>query len=150
MLTFLYGSPSEQGVRLRELLVLCRVALWCFVAGPALVSLVGCMAFHQGPIAGEPKGARFMQLDGARVRYTDEGEGPPVVLIHGFASSLDAWATVTPRLVKNPRVIALDLMATTRRGPKPSSCCSFSTDWASSALPSSRTPGARRSRSPSR
>ena len=39
MLTFLYGSPSEQGVRLRELLVLCRVALWCFVAGPALVSV---------------------------------------------------------------------------------------------------------------
>ena len=67
------------------------------------------MAFHQGPIAGEPKDARFMQLDGARVRYTDEGEGPPVVLIHGFASSLDAWATVTPRLVKNHRVIALDL-----------------------------------------
>lgn len=109
MLTFFYGSPTEHGARLRELLVLCRVALWCFVAGPALVSLVGCMSFHQGPIEGEPKDARFMQLDGARVRYLDEGQGPPVVLIHGFASSLDAWATVTPRLVKEHRVIALDL-----------------------------------------
>ncbi|MEQ9322299.1 MAG: alpha/beta fold hydrolase [Polyangiaceae bacterium] len=109
MLGFLFGSPTASGARLRELLVLWRVALWCLVAGPALVSLVGCMSFHQGPIAGEPKDARFMQLDGARVRYTDEGKGPPVVLLHGFASSLDAWETVTPRLVTSHRVIALDL-----------------------------------------
>lgn len=34
---------------------------------------------------------------------------PTVVLIHGFASALDAWAGVVPVLTKTHRVIALDL-----------------------------------------
>lgn len=93
---------------LRELAFSWRVGL-CLLAGPMMVTLLGCMSFHQGAIAGEPKDARFMQLEGARVRYIDEGQGPAVVLIHGFASSLDAWGTVVPELVKHHRVIALDL-----------------------------------------
>jgi len=103
------SARVDAGARLREIVVLSRVVLWCLFAGPVLVSLVGCLSFHRGPIEGEPKDAHFMQLDGARVRYMDQGRGSPVVLIHGFASSLDAWATVVPALVKEHRVIALDL-----------------------------------------
>lgn len=76
------------------------------VAAPALA---GCLSFHQGPMPGEPKDATFIEVEGTRVRFTDKGEGPPVVLIHGFASSLETWETVTPELVKKHRVIALDL-----------------------------------------
>jgi pimeloyl-ACP methyl ester carboxylesterase len=43
------------------------------------------------------------------VRYVEAGDGPPVVLVHGFASSLDTWATVIPELSKNRRVLAMDL-----------------------------------------
>jgi pimeloyl-ACP methyl ester carboxylesterase len=70
----------------------------------------GCAGtFHRGPMPGEPKDATFLEIEGTRVRYTDRGEGPPVVLIHGFASSLETWITVAPVLEKKHRVITLDL-----------------------------------------
>jgi pimeloyl-ACP methyl ester carboxylesterase len=69
----------------------------------------GCVHFHSGPMPGEPKDATFLSVEGARVRYVDVGEGPPVVLLHGFASSIENWITVMPKLVKEHRVIAIDL-----------------------------------------
>jgi len=29
-----------------------------------------------------------LDIDGVAINYIDEGQGPPVVLVHGFASSL--------------------------------------------------------------
>lgn len=60
-------------------------------------------------MAGEPKDASYIEVEGARVRYIDKGEGPPVVLVHGFASSLENWDAVIPVLVKKHRVLAMDL-----------------------------------------
>jgi pimeloyl-ACP methyl ester carboxylesterase len=57
---------------------------------------------------GEPADT-YLEVEGARVRYLDVGEGPPVVLIHGFASSLETWLAVIPELKKHHRVLALDL-----------------------------------------
>lgn len=71
--------------------------------------LAGCLSFHQGPMPGEPQNATFVEVEGARVRFRDEGEGTPVVLIHGFASSLETWDAVIPTLAKNHRVLAVDL-----------------------------------------
>jgi pimeloyl-ACP methyl ester carboxylesterase len=74
------------------------------------VSLAGCVSFHQGPLPDEPTDASFAEVADTRVRYVDTGgDGPPVVLIHGFAASLDTWAAVMPALAANHRVIALDL-----------------------------------------
>lgn len=76
----------------------------------ALPALVGCSSFHEGPLPGAPENATYATVDGVRVRYTDSGgTGAPVVLVHGFASSLETWTTVTPELAKSHRVIALDL-----------------------------------------
>jgi pimeloyl-ACP methyl ester carboxylesterase len=75
----------------------------------AVAFLTGCLSFHTGPMPGEPKTARFAALDGARIRYVDKGEGPPVVLVHGFASALETWDPVMPELARTHRVIALDL-----------------------------------------
>jgi pimeloyl-ACP methyl ester carboxylesterase len=99
----------------------------------------GCLSFHKGPMPGEPSTARFADVDGVRIRYIDTGEAegaapepkakadangepiaetkapasvaskPTVVLIHGFASALEAWGGVVPALTKTHRVIALDL-----------------------------------------
>jgi len=76
----------------------------------AALALGGCSpSFHKGPMPGEPPKATFAEIEGARVRYVDQGEGPPVVLLHGFASALETWVTVAPTLVKSHRVISLDL-----------------------------------------
>jgi pimeloyl-ACP methyl ester carboxylesterase len=53
----------------------------------------------------------FFDSDGVRIRYTDEGTGPPVVLIHGFIASSDLnWRMpgVIRLLAKDYRVITLD------------------------------------------
>ena len=78
----------------------------------ALAFLPGCLAFQTGAMAGEPEDARYVVLDGVRVRYAELGpeDGAPVVLVHGFASSLETWAPVLPALAAaGHRAIALDL-----------------------------------------
>ncbi len=71
----------------------------------------GCLAFHQGPLPGEPGDATFAQVEGARVRYVDAGprDAPAVVLLHGFASSIETWLPLLPALERDHRVLALDL-----------------------------------------
>ena len=74
--------------------------------------LAGCLSFHTGAMPGEPRDATFANVDGVRVRYVDHGPAtaPAVVLLHGFASSLDTWSTILPVLEKKGfRVLALDL-----------------------------------------
>jgi len=70
----------------------------------------GCVAFHQGPMPGEPAQATFREARGTRVRVRDTGQGPALVLLHGFASSLETWDRVQPALTRaGYRVISLDL-----------------------------------------
>ncbi len=71
--------------------------------------LTGCPSFYAGALPGEPHTAKYAAVDGARVRYVDKGQGPPVVLLHGFASSLETWDLLVPELSRTHRVIALDL-----------------------------------------
>jgi pimeloyl-ACP methyl ester carboxylesterase len=66
-----------------------------------------CLAFHQGPLPGTQ--GTFADVAGVRVRYVDVGQGPAVVMIHGFASALETWSGLVPELRRNHRVIALDL-----------------------------------------
>ena len=77
-------------------------------AAIAAALLSGCLSYHHGAIPGEPPDD-FIELRGTRVRYVDQGQGPPVLLIHGFASAIEAWDTVIPELESDHRVIALDL-----------------------------------------
>lgn len=54
---------------------------------------------------------RFFDSDGVRIRYLDQGQGEPVVLIHGFTGNADiGWTLnrVLPTLSLEYRVIALD------------------------------------------
>jgi len=52
---------------------------------------------------------QFFDSNGVRIRYVDQGSGPPVVLIHGFSGSLESgWVEtgVLPNLATDYRVIA--------------------------------------------
>ncbi len=79
-------------------------------AALALGGLAACApAFSEAVPPGGPKDATYADVGGARLRFVDEGEGPPVVLIHGFASALDTWRGVMKELTKHHRVLAMDL-----------------------------------------
>src|SRR6195952_491656 len=56
------------------------------------------------------KELKFLDLHGDRVAYRDEGSGEVLLLIHGMAGSSDAWRELIPRLAKNYRVVAPDLL----------------------------------------
>jgi len=47
--------------------------------------------------------------DGTEIFFTDQGDGPPVVLVHGITESHQTWAPVTERLAASHRVLAMDL-----------------------------------------
>lgn len=70
---------------------------------------VGCLHFQRGPFDDEPGQATFVDVDDTRVRYIDVGQGPPVLLLHGFNATLNTWDPVIPALTENHRVLALDL-----------------------------------------
>jgi pimeloyl-ACP methyl ester carboxylesterase len=53
--------------------------------------------------------ARFVTVDGVRVRYVRQGHGTPVVLLHGFVSSIYSWKEVLPALSREHEVLAIDL-----------------------------------------
>jgi pimeloyl-ACP methyl ester carboxylesterase len=61
--------------------------------------------------------SKFVALNGMQVHYRDEGEGFPIVLIHGTAASLHTWDAWTEELTKNHRVIRMDLPAFGLTGP---------------------------------
>ena len=52
---------------------------------------------------------RYETVEGSRVRYLRAGQGPAVVLLHGFASSIYTWKDVLPALREAHDVVALDL-----------------------------------------
>jgi pimeloyl-ACP methyl ester carboxylesterase len=41
--------------------------------------------------------------------YTDQGEGPPLLLIHGFGTNTYTWRHLAPDLARDHRVITVDL-----------------------------------------
>ena len=43
------------------------------------------------PNDGHPASGRFIDVGGTRLHYTDEGEGPPVVLLHGNGVTARDW-----------------------------------------------------------
>ena len=48
-------------------------------------------------------------IDGAEVAYSSGGDGPPVLLLHGFPQTRALWSRIAPQLARNYRVIAPDL-----------------------------------------
>lgn len=77
-----------------------------FVAGFAVVE----------PVAREEAEAegvkpRDIEVAGRRLRYLDlgEGDGIPVLLVHGFGADLNTWMFTQPALAAGRRVVALDL-----------------------------------------
>ena len=63
--------------------------------------------------------SKFMEVKGLKIHYRDQGKGYPIVLIHGTGASLHTWDEWTEELIKNYRVIRLDLPAYGLTGQDP-------------------------------
>lgn len=53
---------------------------------------------------------RHIEVHGSRLHYIDEGEGDPVLFLHGNPTSSYLWRNVIPHLTPSARCIALDLI----------------------------------------
>src|SRR5262245_7806954 len=51
---------------------------------------------------------RYVEINGARLRYRDEGHGDAIVLIHGWTLDLDMWEPQVGPLSSRFRVLRLD------------------------------------------
>lgn len=63
------------------------------------------------PIAAElPYRSHYVEVLGSKMHYIDEGEGSPIVFLHGNPTSAYLWRNVIPYLVEGGRCIAVDLI----------------------------------------
>lgn len=65
---------------------------------------------------GEELPHRLVDVAGVTSYVVDAGEGPPVVLIHGYGDTADGWRRVVPSLLPHHRVIAVDVPPFGRSG----------------------------------
>jgi haloalkane dehalogenase len=64
---------------------------------------------------------RFVEVRGVRMAYVEEGEGDPIVLLHGNPSSSYEWRNVIPHLAGLGRCLAPDLVGMGESAKLPSS-----------------------------
>ena len=60
--------------------------------------------------------SRFAEVEGSRMHYLEIGSGDPILLLHGNPTSSYLWRNILPRLSKQGRCIALDLIGMGRSG----------------------------------
>jgi 2-hydroxymuconate-semialdehyde hydrolase len=58
----------------------------------------------------EPLDRKRLRVSGGELAYVDEGEGPTVLLLHGFPSSAHLWRDLVPILAPRFRAVAPDLL----------------------------------------
>lgn len=93
-----------------------KVTLWSVATLGALTALGGALGYRGDiPYADvkavyETGQSEWIDLQGSRIHYTDQGEGPTVVFIHGSGANLGAFATTATALATHGyRAISLDL-----------------------------------------
>ena len=78
----------------------------------AILATLGCPAYFGCALAAEKPAVQTFDSNGTKIAYVVEGQGEPVVLIHGWLSSAAInWALpgTSTLLAKNYQVIALDV-----------------------------------------
>lgn len=64
------------------------------------------------------KNSRFVEVDGIFVHYVDEGNGIPIILIHGTGASLHTWDLWSEKLKDKYRVLRITLPGFGLSGPR--------------------------------
>ena len=79
--------------------------------------------------------ADYITVNGMRIRYAVIGDGPPVLMLHGFGGFLETWAYNIPSLSRHYRLYAIDLPGHGLSDkPQVDYTTSFATDYAESLV----------------
>lgn len=97
------------GLFAAALLIGTLAALWAYRDIPA----AALEAKYAGPTS------RFMNIDGVRIHYRDEGKGPGVLLLHANFGNLIGWDRWVEALQDAYRVVRLDFTSHGLTGPDP-------------------------------
>ena len=57
-----------------------------------------------------PFESKYVEVNGSQMHYIEEGEGDPILFIHGIPTSSYLWRNVIPHISDNGRCIAVDLI----------------------------------------
>jgi haloalkane dehalogenase len=57
-----------------------------------------------------PFESKYLEVKGSKIHYIDEGEGDPILFLHGNPMSNYIWRNIIPYLTKQGRCIAPDLI----------------------------------------
>lgn len=76
---------------------------------PLIAVLTTAAAFAAPAIAGEPAASGRVEANGIDYYYEIQGEGEPLLLLHGGLGTHDMFDPVLPMLSENHEVIAVDL-----------------------------------------
>ena len=57
-----------------------------------------------------PFKSRFIEVDGSNLHYVEEGEGDPILFLHGNPTSSYLWRNIIPHVTSLGRAIAPDLI----------------------------------------
>ena len=63
-----------------------------------------------------PFEAHYVQVKGSRMHYVDEGEGDPILFLHGNPTSSYLWRNIIPYATPYGRAIAVDLIGMGKSG----------------------------------
>lgn len=84
-----------------------------FLAGAAAAAAGGLFLYNRNVASraeqAVPVDGQFIEIDGNRLHYVDEGAGPPIVMIHGLAGQMRNFARpLVEALATDHRVIRVD------------------------------------------
>jgi pimeloyl-ACP methyl ester carboxylesterase len=93
----------------------CRVAGFGSLLGAMLLLFAACASTQRQPIPNwfdsiQRMPVKTVEVNGQRVAYLDTGNGPPVILVHGFGGSLWQWEYQQGPLSGSHRLITLDML----------------------------------------
>ncbi len=57
-----------------------------------------------------PFASKYVEVNGSKMHYIEQGSGDPIVFIHGVPTSSYLWRNIIPSLAEHGRCIAVDLI----------------------------------------
>jgi pimeloyl-ACP methyl ester carboxylesterase len=93
--------PASPGKNRRPIKLICLLIL-LVLGGCVRVPAPGNLEHSWGE-------RQVFDYQGVKINYYEAGEGPPVILLHGFGACTYTWRFLAPALARDHRVFAIDL-----------------------------------------